>query len=94
MVTMMSAEDAECGSKGTCDCGEAFGHFLGLYLIAIICHTVYRIKYYCRSVVRDVTRRELKVGMRQAVMVFCSIFTVLYGLMLYGWHRDTVRDEC
>ena len=89
MVHKMSTHDQTCKAKGTCDCTETFGHFLGLYLIAIVCHTVYRIKYYCRSVARDVTRRELKTNMRSAAIIFAGIFSVIYGLLIFGWYRDT-----
>lgn len=60
MINKMSAPDADCKEKSTCDCGMKFEQFFGIYLIIIVVFTVYRIKFYCRSVVRDVTRRELK----------------------------------
>ena len=94
MVHKMSNYDPSCKEKGSCDCTETFGHFLALYVIAVVCHTVFRIKYYCRSNARDVKRRELKVSKRGSAMIFASIFIVIYVLMLFGWYRDTERSEC
>lgn len=94
MVNKMSAVDGECGNKNTCDCGRMFSNFLGLYLVVIVIHTVFRIRFYCRAVVRHVTRREIKIEMRRGILIFACIFTIVYSLMLYGWYSDTKRNEC
>ena len=78
----------------TCQCGQNFTRFLGVYLIAIVCHTVFKIKFYCRAVTRDVRRRELKVVGRQASIIFTLIFVIIYSLILYGWYKDIKKEEC
>ena len=60
-ISAISDPDPNCDKMETCQCGANFTRFLGIYLIAIVCHTVFKIKFYCRAVTRDVRRRELKV---------------------------------
>ena len=66
----------------------------GFYMLVVIVCSVFRIKLYCRSVVLGVQRRELKEGLRKAVPIFCVLFILSYGLMLYGWVLDTKQTKC
>ena len=68
--------------------------FFGLYMIMVIVSTVFRIKFYCRSVVSDVKRRELKEGNRNGTPIFCALFSISYALVLYGWYDDTKQTHC
>lgn len=68
--------------------------FFGLYMLVVIVCSVFRIKFYCRSVVLGVKRRELKEAIRKAIPIFCVLFILSYGLMAYGWFLDTKQAIC
>ena len=94
LIVRMSEPDQLCRKKDTCECGEKFMLFFGLYMLVVIVWSVFRIKFYCRSMVLEVQRRELKEGLRKSIPIFCVLFILSYGLMLYGWLLDTKQAIC
>ena len=93
-ISAISDPDPNCDVKQTCKCGQNFTRFLGVYLIVIVCHTVFKVKFYCRAVTREVRRRELKVVGRQASIIFTSIFIIVYTLILFAWYGDVKNQAC
>ena len=96
-ISLTSAARDDClvtQENNPCICIPKFKMFFTLYVVVVVIHTIFHFRHVCRVEQSDVTRREIKIYLRQSNFIFGLIFPFLLASLIVSYKEEFSREEC